>query len=768
MRKINTFLLSTIIIILIHNSFLFRISLYISGHPGLIPYGGIFLLSCIYFFIFYYKKDNLDINRLKISILIITLFAFLAVYKYIIYENYSFFENILFRFIFLFFIIIIFPIKKLTIDSNLFIDIIKKYLYVNLILGILQVIFNKPIVLTEYFSEPFVNTIFYTKEYSTSYSYVLNYGGKVRAFGLFDSGLTFGIFMIYLYLLVFFEESASKYNKVFKLFLISVGVLLSHTKNVYIIFFLTILFLLIDHYVRYRNSKKFLFLIQFIILIFATLFINLFMRVGNIFSYIGINISTFLSRGELSREAMKLIDSVPKLIVGLTVDSQTIIDNDLLYLLVYGGAFLVVLSFLIIYITLIYSEKQYTKSYLDRVMAIFVLTYFIGATANYLFGIYSVIIFIYLCYSKGERIPIKQKVLVYSLYLENFDNFIKYYKENQISKKVNITVFGKKNKIMNIFSKTFIILFKPYDVVISDYPTRLLQTAKVSSISMGHGTALKKFPSNEEIEDKKKLKLISTIKKSNYYIVTSDYQKELELRHFKLDAINKSEYLSLGLPKNDNLFNVIDENEKRNKSLSKYRNVIVYAPTYREENKLLNNEFIFKLNNILEENNSILLYKPHPINANLELNSTLSQQRTRIKMSDEYFVNEDELLLNADLLISDYSSISIKYLILQKPILFFLYDYFEYKKNRGFDFDFSNPNSSPGAVSYSQSEFFSQLQQYFNGDFEGKYWNERRRLTLSYHYKYPDGNSSMRIWNLIEKRLKGEYYEEENTVSNKS
>ena len=49
------------------------------------------------------------------------------------------------------------------------------------------------------------------------------------------------------------------------------------------------------------------------------------------------------------------------------------------------------------------------------------------------------------------------------------------------------------------------------------------------------------------------------------------------------------------------------------------------------------------------------------------------------------YPNINELLIIADILISDYSSIIYDYAVLEKPLLCFGYDYDEYKKKRGFE-----------------------------------------------------------------------------------
>lgn len=766
MRKINTLVLVGIIICLIHNSFLFRISVSLSNSPSLIPYGGFFILSYMYIFLLNYRKNNIDYRKLKISLIALVMLLFIGVSKELVYENYSIFDNLIFRFVFLYFIILIYPVKKLNIEKNLLVKSLKGYLILNLLLGILQATLDKTILLTEYKGQPFINTIFYNSEYSTKYSYILNYGGEVRAFGFFDSGLSFGIFMIFLFLIIFFEKYKNNYIKVSVLLLVTWGIYLSHTKNVYIIFGITIIILCVQYFFK-ETKNKHLFYIQLGILILATIFIDAFMYLGSLLSKIGINISTFQSRGKLSREAIDLLNNPFKVLTGAPVDNGVIIDNELLYLLIQGGILLVAICLIIVYMAFRNSDTQSIGSdklklnRFHKTITVFILTYFIGGTANYLFGTYSVIIFIYLCYLKGEFNP---RVLLYSLYPENFDNLKNYYDDNGLEENMSLVVYKHGTKKIEKLKKIWIKLFKPYDVVVSDYPTRLLQTANYLSISMGHGTAMKKFPSNKEIHDPNNFKLLSSIKLSDYYIVTSDHQNNLEMRAPELDKINRSEYLSLGLPKNDGLFKMRNTLEKKDK-----KKIILYAPTFRDyEEDTLQVSFIIKLNEFLRKNDLLLIYQPHPFKANMDLSTVSEKDKDRIQESKDLNLSEDELLSHADLLISDYSSIALKYLILEKPIEFFLYDYTRYVDERGIDFDFTNQDSSPGNVSKTPEDLFVHLDLFLKGEYENDSWICRRKACLKYHYKYPDEYSSERIWSLIENSFKGVHYEEKtNFVSNK-
>jgi CDP-glycerol glycerophosphotransferase (TagB/SpsB family) len=103
-----------------------------------------------------------------------------------------------------------------------------------------------------------------------------------------------------------------------------------------------------------------------------------------------------------------------------------------------------------------------------------------------------------------------------------------------------------------------------------------------------------------------------------------------------------------------------------------------------------------------KENDIVLLVKLHM--KQKEYNIDFSQFHNIKKISNEDFSNADvqlyEFLAITDGLISDYSSVAVDYLLVDKPIGFALDDFDLYKEARGFVFD--NPlEYMPGHHMYS-------------------------------------------------------------------
>ena len=138
---------------------------------------------------------------------------------------------------------------------------------------------------------------------------------------------------------------------------------------------------------------------------------------------------------------------------------------------------------------------------------------------------------------------------------------------------------------------------------------------------------------------------------------------------------------------------------KQSLGISLNKKVVLYAPTFRERgavtlpfdpDKLLDAlngkfgtppEFDEDGNELLKyESDYVILTKLHYLN-------TLKTQHPAIIDCTEYGEITD-LMKISDILISDYSSLILDFALLNKPIVLFQYDYFQYTHSRGVYFDF--------------------------------------------------------------------------------
>lgn len=178
--------------------------------------------------------------------------------------------------------------------------------------------------------------------------------------------------------------------------------------------------------------------------------------------------------------------------------------------------------------------------------------------------------------------------------------------------------------------------------------------------------------------------------KMNYYKnfnevwIMSDFHKQLFYDfNYKGSNLNVTGYGRL-----DNLiiFNSLNKYQKNIeiKKIKKsydfdFEKIILLAPTWVHDKKILidsgypfnKSEFYENLNNFCNKNNSLLIYRPHlnDILPNEIFKKIKNLNNIKIMGLKDFPATEDFLKV-ADILITDWSSISIDFLALDKPVLF--------------------------------------------------------------------------------------------------
>ena len=248
--------------------------------------------------------------------------------------------------------------------------------------------------------------------------------------------------------------------------------------------------------------------------------------------------------------------------------------------------------------------------------------------------------------------------------------------------------------------------------------------------------ASKKFGGSVEIENREILSKIS--QNTNYLITTSDKIKEYYSEAFQMP---KEKIKSLGLPRMDYYFENHDLNQLKSQFCKKHdidndKKIILYAPTFREEEKY-NNVFDFldleKFNKSLGDE-YVLALRLHP-KINKFYSEAISAKGKYIDVSG--YENEQELMLLSDILITDYSSIMIEFCALDKPTVFFTYDLDNYLAHeRGFYYDFKE--TVPGPIVYTTEELIDVIEN-------NKFDKSKILQFTSTQFDVIDGKSSKRI-----------------------
>jgi len=247
------------------------------------------------------------------------------------------------------------------------------------------------------------------------------------------------------------------------------------------------------------------------------------------------------------------------------------------------------------------------------------------------------------------------------------------------------------------------------------------RSKSIKKISTMHGSGPKLTLSDKT----NKATRINNINRFDCVSFCSEYSREkIGLNDFKLRP-DKAQIL--GQPKHDILLNknLVDTiyNEKKwtkmlFKSSTQSQKIIYYCPTWRSQSNkipimLLDNFNLKKFDNFLIKNNILFIYSLHLLsNFNSELKSC-----TNIRIiSNNMFPLFDnlELIIESDMMIGDYSTLSTDYTILKKPQLFVIPDYNEILLNKGFIEDMKR--ILPGKIIESYDDLCSSILSYINSN----------------------------------------------------
>ena len=118
--------------------------------------------------------------------------------------------------------------------------------------------------------------------------------------------------------------------------------------------------------------------------------------------------------------------------------------------------------------------------------------------------------------------------------------------------------------------------------------------------------------------------------------------------------------------------------KRQEMDLDDEKKTILYAPTFRKGQKVPANElFAF-----VDRSRYDFVFRPHPIDADLE---TLDKEMKVDPDSSIY-----DLITAADIVITDYSSIMVETLLMEKDMFIFAYDIDEYREDPGLNIDLSD------------------------------------------------------------------------------
>lgn len=230
----------------------------------------------------------------------------------------------------------------------------------------------------------------------------------------------------------------------------------------------------------------------------------------------------------------------------------------------------------------------------------------------------------------------------------------------------------------------------------------------------------------------------------DFISTTSDFL----LPYSHLDFGQETEVKVIGSPRNDALFAPPFCGDEYWPEEFVGHKIITYMPTHRKYGQgdlsplpFLGNEAVQQW---LREHNYLLLVKQHP---NMIPRLKGLKQTDVIRDITTLPLDPQVILCHTDVLITDYSSVWIDFLLLRRPLLFYLYDNFE-RDDVGYHYDYKQ--DFPGHFCHSEAEMFQLLQQ---AEADPKSLCPTDAIVGKYH-KYQDGNSCQRYFDAIQQVIK--------------
>ena len=283
-----------------------------------------------------------------------------------------------------------------------------------------------------------------------------------------------------------------------------------------------------------------------------------------------------------------------------------------------------------------------------------------------------------------------------------------------------------------------------YWIVNCRLPYRLVPRKEQVLLQCWHGTPLKKLGLDITVENHPTSSLQGMHfayqwegKRCDYFLSPSSYASQCFTTSF---ALQRSQILEVGYPRNDDLINHKHDKAYKNKiketlGIDLHKKIILYAPTFRDDdfvagkhvatNQLDNDEFKSHF-----DENVQFLFRGHYF-------TKVEQPKDGFFINVSNYPRINDLLLIADEVVTDYSSLFFDYLILERPVYFYMYDKNKYLNHlRG---TYLNVETEmPGPVVEQQHTLIQLLTKQTLSNLDSKKFNQ-------IYNPHETGQSSLRV-----------------------
>src|SRR3989344_1342292 len=238
-------------------------------------------------------------------------------------------------------------------------------------------------------------------------------------------------------------------------------------------------------------------------------------------------------------------------------------------------------------------------------------------------------------------------------------------------------------------------------------------------------------------------------RQTDYIVATSPVFADISSSAFRVD---KERIFVGGFPKNDLLFHEVPGSEigadrpmlqKLEEHRRTGRKTVLYAPTWRDsggDSFFEKKEDLQALDGFLEQNGLVFFLKLHPLAQEKAFRAAHNGGYKNI-----FFVRPDSdadpLLPLTDILVTEYSGIYFEFLLLDRPVVFFAFDYEKYvSQDRELYFPYGEV--TPGPKAKNLRELMGHLAEVSAGRDD---YGEQRKKVRDLAYTWHDGNSAQRV-----------------------
>lgn len=281
-------------------------------------------------------------------------------------------------------------------------------------------------------------------------------------------------------------------------------------------------------------------------------------------------------------------------------------------------------------------------------------------------------------------------------------------------------------------------------------PLSLKKRRATTYLQTWHGTPLKRLGLDmEEVHmagtttEQYKKNFYQQAQEWDYLLSPNTYSSEIFKRAFGFSGT----LLESGYPRNDLLYapdrNQQTETLKRKLDVPPNKKVILYAPTWRDDEFVTKGQYRFNLQLDLQQmqerlgQDYIVLLRMHYLIAeHLDLDAYAG-----FAYDVSSYGDIAELYLISDLLITDYSSVFFDFAHLNRPMLFFTYDLEKYASVlRGFYFDFEAV--VPGPLLKESNQVIDYIEDI---ETQSKQYADKYKVFQEQFCGLDDGKASQRV-----------------------